>query len=119
MDTGTKRKRQYTTTFTNEDRAKIGKFAAENGNASAVKHFKPTYPDLGESTVRYFKKRYFEALSEKHKAGEAEPSVTFISTQRRGKSLLLVLKCKPILGLYVQLRLPLACSLFKQLLREL
>ena len=34
----TSRKWQYTTTFTGEDWAKIGKYAAGNGNASAVKH---------------------------------------------------------------------------------
>ena len=33
------RKREYTTTFTDEDRAKIGRYAAESGNAITVKHF--------------------------------------------------------------------------------
>ena len=55
-EAGTLKKRRYSTTFTGEDRAKIGKYAAENGNASAVKHFKQAHPGLGESTVRYFKK---------------------------------------------------------------
>ena len=32
------RKRKYTTTFTPENRASIGHYAAENGNASAVKN---------------------------------------------------------------------------------
>ena len=56
-EAGTSRKRQYTTTFTGEDWAKIGKYAAENGNSSAVKYFKQAYPGLGESTVRYFNYR--------------------------------------------------------------
>ena len=34
------KKRKYTTTFAEEERAKIGKFAAEHGNARAVNHFK-------------------------------------------------------------------------------
>ena len=39
-------KRKYTT-FTPEDRARIGKYASENGNAAAVKKFKATH-ELGE-----------------------------------------------------------------------
>ena len=45
--TGTKRK--YTKSFTPEDRATIGKYAVENGNAATVKKFKATH-DIGEST---------------------------------------------------------------------
>ena len=66
-DTGTSRKRRYTTTFNGEDQAMIGKYAAENGNASAVKHFKHTHPDLHESMVRYFKEWYYKVLSEQRK----------------------------------------------------
>ena len=32
--------RKYTTTFTAEDRAKVGKYAAENGVAKVQRHFK-------------------------------------------------------------------------------
>ena len=35
-------KRMYNATFTPEDRAAIGRYAAENGNAAAVKKFKAT-----------------------------------------------------------------------------
>ena len=35
------------------------------------------------------KNRYYETLSDQRKAGESEPSVTSISTRRRGRSLLL------------------------------
>ena len=59
-EAGTLRKRRYTATFTAEDREKIRKYAAENGNASAVKHFKQAHPGLGESIVRYLKKPYYE-----------------------------------------------------------
>ena len=52
------RKRKAYTAFTDEDRAKIGKHAAKNGNNGALKKFRGIYPDLGESTVRYFKKYY-------------------------------------------------------------
>ena len=35
------------------------KYASENGNAAAVKKFKATH-EIGESTVRLFKKRYLD-----------------------------------------------------------
>ena len=59
------RKRKAYTAFTHKDRAEIGKHAAENGNNSALKKFRSIYPDLGESTVRSFKRKYYEALKEK------------------------------------------------------
>ena len=37
--------------FTDEDRAKIGQYAAENANNSALKKFRAQFSDLGESTV--------------------------------------------------------------------
>ena len=52
-ETGTARKWWYTTTFTDENQVMIENYAAENGNASAIKHFKHTHPDLGGSMVRY------------------------------------------------------------------
>ena len=51
-DSATSRKRKKYTSFTDNDRAIIGKHAAENGNISAQKKFKSSFPDLGESTVR-------------------------------------------------------------------
>ena len=48
------KKRKYTATFTPEDGAAIGRYAAENGNAASVKKFKTSH-DVGESTVRSFK----------------------------------------------------------------
>ena len=52
------------TAFTAEQRATIGKYASEHGNAAAVKKFKADFDggQLGESTVRLFKKRYIEEL---------------------------------------------------------
>ena len=63
------RKRKPYTVFTDEQRAAIGKYASEHGNAAAVKKFKANIEggQLGESTVRLFKKRYFEELKAKHK----------------------------------------------------
>ena len=36
-------KRKYTTSFTPEDRARIGKYVSENVNAAAIKKFKATH----------------------------------------------------------------------------
>ena len=48
--------------YTDEDRAKIGRFAAENSNASVLKHFRGDFPDLSESTIRGFKSKYLTAI---------------------------------------------------------
>ena len=45
-----------------KQRAKVGKFAAENGNAAAVRKFRSQLSKLKESTVRFFKKRYLNEL---------------------------------------------------------
>ena len=44
------------TKYSNEDHARIRKYASENGNERALKHFLIKYPLLTESTVRNFKK---------------------------------------------------------------
>ena len=65
-------------------RAKSGKFAAENGNEKARKprrkHFPKDFPDLKESTIRNFKKKYYVKLAEARKAGNTE--VTYIPSGR-------------------------------------
>ena len=42
--------------YTGQERYQIGKYASENGNTAAVRHFKGN--NLNESTVREFKKTY-------------------------------------------------------------
>ena len=66
-------------------RAKIGKYAAENGNEKARKHFSKDFPDLKESTIRNFKKKYYVKLAEarKRKAGNTE--VICIPSEVRGR----------------------------------
>ena len=55
----TSRKRKVYSVFSDEQRATIGQYAADDGNAAAVKKFKGGFDNgLGESTVRLFKKRY-------------------------------------------------------------
>ena len=50
------------TAFSDETREDIGRYAAENGNAAALKKFCSDISDRGESTVRLFKKRYLEEV---------------------------------------------------------
>ena len=65
-------KRQSYAHYSGEMRAKIGKHAAENGNEKARKHFSKDFPDLKESTIRNFKKKYYVKLAEARKAGNTE-----------------------------------------------
>ena len=60
----------------------IGKHAAENnGNLSAQKKFKSSFPDLGESTVRLFKMKYLEAMKQRAAKGDSSP-VTSIPSKK-------------------------------------
>ncbi len=79
------KKRKYTTTFTPEDRAVIGKYASLNGNAAAVKKFKATH-EIGESTVRLFKKRYLEEVKKRE---NPEDEVTTLQKLKRGRKMIL------------------------------
>ena len=72
------------TKYSNEDCAKIGKYALENGNERARKHFLIKYPLLTESTVRNFKKAYNEKLQKELKKINPQP-VDNITPQPRGQ----------------------------------
>ena len=65
----------------------IGKHAAENGNISAQK-FKSSFPDLGESTVRLFKKKYLEAVKQRAAQGDSSSAIS-IPSKRMGRPLTL------------------------------
>ena len=74
--------------FSAKQRASIGRYAAEHSNAANVKKFKSNL-DLGESTVRLFKKRYLEELKRAKNSvpvGEV-PMVKEISVKTRGRPL--------------------------------
>ena len=88
--TGGKKRNAYTA-FSDEDRAKIniGKHAAENGNSSALKKFRRVYPDLGESTVRSFKRKYYEVLKEQVRQSGQSAIVESIPSKKRGRPLTL------------------------------
>ena len=50
-DCTSKRKRRNYNHYSPEMRAKIGKYASENGNLRAINHFKAQVSNLTESTV--------------------------------------------------------------------
>ena len=72
--------------YTEQDRAKIGKYAAENGNKLARRKFAEAFPNLKESSVRNFKKLYLQKLDAKRN----EQSITSLAVKARGRP--------PILG---------------------
>ena len=95
-DDGTKmKKRKYTVSFMPEDRATIGKYAAENSNGAAIKRFKASH-DIGESTMRLFKKRYLEEIRKHHVRGTQFKDMTSLPRSKRGRKVMLgeQLNCK-------------------------
>ena len=50
--------------YTDEDRFKIADYATKHGATNAAVHFQDKYQTLGESTVRFFVKKYKELKSE-------------------------------------------------------
>ena len=54
-----------------KDRAQIGKYATENGNAAAVCKY-----DTGESTAHMFKTKYLAALRAQMNNGDSKPVTT-------------------------------------------
>ena len=83
-------KRGKYATYTATERAKIGKYAAENGNTKACGYFFRVWKrKIPESTVRRLKNEYLKELNEKM-AGydEKECVVTCLPTQPRGRPLL-------------------------------
>ncbi len=87
-DTRTGKKRKYTVTFTPGDRAAIGQYAAENSNAAAVKKFKDTH-DVGESTVRSFKKKYLGEVKKWQVSGTTFKDVKRLPGRKRGRKVML------------------------------
>ena len=69
--------------YSGETRVKIEKYAVENGNTKALKHFEKEFPNLKESTVRNFKKKYYEKLSKARREGKTE--VLSLPSKVRGR----------------------------------
>lgn len=75
-----RRKQKPYTVYSDEDRARIGRYAAENSNASALRKFKGDFPDLSESIIPGFETKYLTA-TKKLETGEV---VTSIESKKRG-----------------------------------
>ena len=75
--------------FTDKDRAKIGKYASEHGNERARKWFSKEFPNLHESTIRNFKRRYLTTLKEESKKVNPEV-ISSLPCKSRGRPPLLL-----------------------------
>ena len=95
MEQGTKRKRGPYSKFSPEQKAVIGKRAAECGVGAAVRHFIKEFPCLKENTVRDWRDLYLKELKKKRTAASVdimksgEIKVTHLTGKRRGRPLLL------------------------------
>ena len=78
--------------LTDEQRAQIGKYVSENGNAAAVRKFsKELDRPLNKSTVRSIKKNYYQELGKKRSpSGNLDSeAITSLPPKKRGRPLLL------------------------------
>ena len=94
-----RRQRGTYTHYTPSDRAKIGKYALENGNLRALRHFSAIFPDIKESTVRNFKKAYKEHIDHQRKQQNPKPVTEILSKHRGRPPLLLQIDAKLIVFL--------------------
>ena len=76
--------------FTPEEKARIGKRAAEHSVTATIRYFSKVFPDclLKESTVRTWKKKFLQETARKKRAGE-DMTVKEIADKKRGRPLLL------------------------------
>ena len=79
-----KRTKKTYSSYSAEDRARIGRYAAEHGPTKASRHF--TVP---ESTAHLLKKQYLAELNDRHQNSAMIPEVTRLTTKPRGHPLLL------------------------------
>ena len=88
----TERKRGTYDKVTPEKRANIAKYAAKNGIAAAIRHFKTkegfSQITLKESTVRGWKKLYWEELSSRKRKADDRPGQQ-LPLKQTGRPLLL------------------------------
>ena len=72
---------------TERDRLAIARYAEQNGPRRAARKFDKQYPNLKESTVRWFLKKY-TAMKNHGKKNSTSP-IKGIPAKRRGRSLML------------------------------
>ena len=78
--------------YSAEERAMIGKYAAENGATKACRHYSKTLITIPETTARRLKSQYLAMLNSKVKTAETQaivPSVQCLPNLNPGRPLLL------------------------------
>ena len=80
MQEATVQKASKYTKWTDENRYAVRKYASKHGNA--VRHFKKDFPNIKETTVREFKKKYEKQLLEVKKQN-LQPLKSIESTPQR------------------------------------
>ena len=75
--------------WNDENRYFIGKYASEHGNTAAVRNFQKQFPNIKESTVEEFKKRYEKQLQEAKKGNLQPPTSIERYRSKTGQPLLL------------------------------
>lgn len=80
-------KKKKRSVYEEKDKQDIAKYAAQFGTTAAIRKFKHRFPNLNESTVRPWLKRYKENLKEKKKA--KNDNIALKIGQTRGRPLLL------------------------------
>ena len=86
--------------YSDKDRFSIGKDASMYGPASTTRKWKKTYPNLNESTVRGFKKRYDAHINDADRKKKSPKKV--IVNKLRGRPCLLGDKIDPLVQNYLK-----------------
>ena len=80
---GTKKSRGAYKSYSAKDRFLIGKHASIYGTASAIRKWKTYHPQLNESTIRNFKKRYENQINKEKRRKKSPKKV--IENKLRGR----------------------------------
>ena len=86
--------------YSDKDRFSIGKDASMYGPASTTRKWKKTYPNLNESTVRGFKKRYEAHINDADRKKKSPKKV--IVNKLQGRPCLLCDKIHPLVQNYLK-----------------
>ena len=101
------------TSYSAEDRAYIGKYAAEHGPTKASRHFSSLFErPVPESIARLLKKQYLMELKNKCRDGDI-PEVKSLPTKVRGRPLLYQLVYR-IIGLSLSQKPEIVINGFKK-----
>ena len=83
----TKKPRGSYKSYSAKDRFLIGKHASIHGTASVVRKWEKDYPQVNESTIRRFKKRY-EGQTDEERQKKKSPKKVIVNKVRRRPCLL-------------------------------